>query len=257
MKERLLLALRPGFVPTLALALQLLIGFVPAATCRAQVQGPVPGQETGAAGLPTDTLAQVKALAGSYAAAPSGTRIEIEPGALDPRLRLAPCQRIEPYLPAGQRLWGRTRIGLRCTSGPVAWNVFLPVTVRVFGQAVVAATPLQAGAEITAQDLRVAEVDLAASPSPVFDKPTQLIGRKLATPMAPLATVRAENLRARQWFAAGDPVTVVGRGEGFSVSGEGQAMSPGIEGQTVRVRTEAGRIVVGEPVNERTVEVRL
>jgi flagellar basal body P-ring formation protein FlgA len=40
-------------------------------------------------------------------------RPEIEVGALDTRLRLAPCQQVEPYLPRGSRLWGRTRIGLR------------------------------------------------------------------------------------------------------------------------------------------------
>ena len=31
-------------------------------------------------------------------------RMEVSGGALDPRLRLAPCARVEPYLPAGARL---------------------------------------------------------------------------------------------------------------------------------------------------------
>ena len=33
-------------------------------------------------------------------------------GSLDPRLKLAPCNQVEPHLPAGTRLWGRSRIGL-------------------------------------------------------------------------------------------------------------------------------------------------
>ncbi|MEY8879139.1 MAG: flagellar biosynthesis protein FlgA, partial [Leptothrix sp. (in: b-proteobacteria)] len=79
-------------------------------------------------------LAGVRALAlgqtvgGNGSAAP---RVEVSTGQLDPRLHLAPCQKIEPYVPAGQRLWGRTRVGLRCTAGPVRWNVYLPVTVQV------------------------------------------------------------------------------------------------------------------------------
>ena len=63
---------------------------------------------------------------------PNGdARIEIEPGQLDPRLKLTPCRRIEPYLPTGSTAWGRTRVGLRCLQGPTRWNVYLPVTVRV------------------------------------------------------------------------------------------------------------------------------
>ena len=44
-------------------------------------------------------------------------RAEVVMGNLDSRLRLAPCQAIEPYLPPGTKLWGRSRIGLRCTDG--------------------------------------------------------------------------------------------------------------------------------------------
>src|SRR5947209_20275302 len=39
--------------------------------------------------------------------APAGVaRVDVQVGQLDPRLRLAPCQKVEPYLPAGTRLWG-------------------------------------------------------------------------------------------------------------------------------------------------------
>src|SRR5437016_5595356 len=86
--------------------------------------------------------------------APAGvTRVDVQVGQLDPRLRLAPCQKVEPYLSPGTRLWGRARIGLRCTQGPSAWNVFLPVTVRIYGRALVAAAPLSAGSVIGPSDV--------------------------------------------------------------------------------------------------------
>src|SRR5450830_1910176 len=44
-------------------------------------------------------------------------RMEVSVGELDRRLRLAPCQDIQPYIPPGTRLWGKTRIGLRCARG--------------------------------------------------------------------------------------------------------------------------------------------
>ena len=36
-------------------------------------------------------------------------RMQVKLGQLDSRLRLAACAKVEPYLPAGSRLWGRSR----------------------------------------------------------------------------------------------------------------------------------------------------
>ena len=51
-------------------------------------------------------------------------RMQVSVGQLDARLRLTPCARVEPYLPPGARLWGRTRLGLRCLEGETRWNTF-------------------------------------------------------------------------------------------------------------------------------------
>jgi flagella basal body P-ring formation protein FlgA len=231
----------------------------------AQAQQTPPGQPRSAPGsapaplpgeLPAALQNQVQMLAASQISVPGGARVEVLTGTLDPRLKLAPCAAVEPHLPAGVRPWGATRVGLRCTSGAVRWNVYLPITVKVWAQAVVAATPLAAGTELTARDLLISEVDIAAAPSPTFERIEALLGRRLASGLAPGAALRADMLRVRQWFAAGDPVTLITRGEGFSVSGAGEALGPGLDGQSVRVRTEGGRIVVGLPVGERRVDLR-
>ncbi|MEZ5703721.1 MAG: hypothetical protein R3E42_19780 [Burkholderiaceae bacterium] len=66
-------------------------------------------------------------------------------GSLDSRLRLAPCQRIEPFLPPGTRLWGRSRVGLRCLEGRVHWKVYVPVTIKTWGPASVARPAVPGG----------------------------------------------------------------------------------------------------------------
>ena len=187
----------------------------------------------------------------------SGLRVEVKVGQLDPRLKLAPCAQVQPYLPSGTRLWGAARIGLRCVDGAARWNVFLPVTVSVYGPALVAAGALSAGATLTAQDLKTAEVDFAARPGAVLAQAEPLLGRTLARALAAGEPLRAADLRARQWFAAGDMVRIVAAGRGWRIHGEGQALNPGVEGQAVRVRTESGRIVSGMAVAERQVEVAL
>jgi flagella basal body P-ring formation protein FlgA len=75
--------------------------------------------------------------------------------------------------------------------------------------------------------------------------------------LTPGQSVRATDLRRRQWFAAGETVQISAIGPGFRVSSEGQALGPGLEGQAARVRTESGRIVVGQPVAERRIEIDL
>lgn len=184
-------------------------------------------------------------------------RVEVEVGSLDPRLKLAPCQRIEPYLPPGLPAWGRTRIGLRCTLGAKLWNVSLPVTVRVWSRSLVTASALPAGTLLAPQHLGEAEVDLAAAPGLPIAEPGTLVGRSLARPLAAGSALRPNDLKARQWFAAGETVRVVAVGPGWQVVTEGQALSPGLEGQIVRVRTEQGRLLQARPVSDRQVEVAL
>ncbi|HEY6133101.1 MAG TPA: flagellar basal body P-ring formation chaperone FlgA [Rubrivivax sp.] len=184
-------------------------------------------------------------------------RLEIVVGRLDPRLKLAPCQRIDTYLPPGQRAWGRTRVGLRCVDGPVAWNVYLPITVKVFAPALVATQPLAAGTVLQSAHFRLAEADWAESASPTLAVAGLALGRTLARPLPAGSPLRSTDLKKRQWFAVGDAVRVVAGGPGYAVSGEGLALTPGIEGEPARVRTAAGRTLTGTATGERRVEVAL
>jgi flagella basal body P-ring formation protein FlgA len=227
--------------------------------CALILCAPAAAQPLPAWPLPAATLQAAQSLVreAALALAPQGARVEVETGVLDARLHLAPCARIQPYLPPTARAWGAGRVGLRCVEGSALWNVTLPITVKAFAPAPVAVAPLPAGTVIEAQHLRMAEVDWAAAPSPVQAETDAIVGRTLAQPLPSGKPVRGANLRPRQWFAAGDTVRIVARGDGFAVSGEGQALSHGIEGQSARVRTESGRIVIGEPRGERRLELSL
>ena len=189
--------------------------------------------------------------------APAAPRFEISIGQLDARLRLAPCERVEPYLPEGVRLWGKARIGLRCTQGASKWNVYLPITVKAFGPALVAVAAAAAGSVLTADGLALAEVDLAEDTSVAVANNMLAVGRVLARPLKAGQSLRQSHLKQRQWFVAGDTVNVVAQGAGFSVAGDAQALTNGVEGQPARVRTESGRVLTGLPVGERRMELSL
>jgi len=244
----------------LTLSVALSLSLAPWAQAQAQAQAQTQTQtQTTEPNLAPEVLAQAAALLQQAAqtSAPRGARILALPGVLDARLKLAPCTQVQPFLPAGVAAWGKSRVGLRCVQGPVAWQVFLPVTVQVWAPAVVAQAPLPAGARLEGSQLALAVVDWAAAPAPPQAEVAALDGRVLVRPVAAGQALRASDLRTRQWFASGDTVQFVAQGRGFAVSAEGQAMSAGLEGQPVRVRMESGRVVVGLPVGQRRVELNL
>ncbi|MFZ4759108.1 MAG: flagellar basal body P-ring formation chaperone FlgA [Burkholderiaceae bacterium] len=187
---------------------------------------------------------------------PAGAgRVEITVGALDPRLQLAPCARIEPYLLPGTRLWGRTVIGVRCLEG-ASWTVAMPVTVTIHGRAVIAGEPMTAGTAPSSSALRVEVVELTREPGTPVTDTAQLVGKTLIRPLAPGQVLRLEHLKVASTIAAGDPVRIQMVGQGFSIQADGQALAAAGEGQSLRVRTENGRILAGT-LRGRTVEVRI
>jgi len=203
-----------------------------------------------------ETMARTGASAATAAQA-QGVRVDVKVGKLDPRLRLAPCQHIDTYLPPGLPIWGSTRMGLRCTRGAKLWNVSIPIQVSVYAQATVLKTALAAGTVLDASQLAQAEVDIAAAPGAAVPDPALVVGRTLGRSVAAGATLRQTDLKARQFFAAGETVRVTAVGPGWSVETEGQAVGAGIEGQNVNVRTEAGRLLSARPIGDRQVEVTL
>ncbi|MCX7901902.1 MAG: flagellar biosynthesis protein FlgA, partial [Burkholderiaceae bacterium] len=77
---------------------------------------------------PWDETVRLFALREAAAAAGGGhSRIEVAVGSTD--AARAPCDRFEPFLPRGARLWGRSQVGVRCVGGG-SWSVWVPVTVR-------------------------------------------------------------------------------------------------------------------------------
>ena len=184
-------------------------------------------------------------------------RPEVEVGRFDSRLRLAPCQRVEPFLPAGTRLWGRTRIGLRCTQGPVAWSVFLPIQVRVWGPSWALRQPVAAGTPLRPEDVEPIESDWAASTALPLTQTAQWLGLAASQTLQPGQVLRPGMVRAPQVFASGTQVRLAMQGPGFSLYAAGTALQHGILGQTVRVRLPNRKVVSGVVRDGQTVEVRM
>jgi flagella basal body P-ring formation protein FlgA len=199
----------------------------------------------------------VEAQLASAAPPAHGLRLEAQVGPLDSRLQLAPCARVEPYLPTGTRLWGRSRMGLRCVQGPVHWNVFLPITVRAWGPAWVVTQPVQAGTRLAVSDLEPTEIDWAESATPVLARQDDWLGLEVTRPLVPGLVLRQGMVRPPQVFTAGSQIRVLIRGQGFHLYATGAALSHGHLGQTARIRMPNRRVLTGTVLDRETVEITL
>lgn len=182
-------------------------------------------------------------------------RPEIEVGSLDNRLQLAPCVRVEPFLPQGTRLWGRSRIGLRCVEGPRPWSVFLPITVKVWGPAWVLTRSVAPGEVLKAGDATLGEVDWADNPAPVVANEHGWMGATAARGMPAGQALRQNTLRPVRVFNAGTEVKVVVNQTRFNLTATGRALSHGFLGQPVRVKLESGKVISGRVKHDSTVAV--
>jgi flagellar basal body P-ring formation protein FlgA len=182
-------------------------------------------------------------------------KIDIKIGELDPRLALAPCQKIEPFIPQGTKLWGKTVIGIKCLDG-AKWSVSLPIQVSIFGQALVATKNLSVGTLANAEDYRQEYTELTKETgSPVSDIST-LAGNQLNRGVIAGQVLRLEHLKPAPTIKSGDTVKVRVTGHGFSATYDAVALNAAADGQILRARGENGKILSGV-LRERGIDIPL
>ena len=169
---------------------------------------------------------------------------------------LAACSTLEPFLPAGSRLWGRTTVGVRC-SGERPWTLYLQARVSVMATYYLAARAVAPGEVLSAADLIPRDGDLTTMPQAIVTDPSQAVGAVTLSRLAAGLPLRTDMLRGAGAVVIGQTVRVVTGGAGFSISAEGSAMNNAAPGQQVRVKTAGGQIISGVVKDASTVEIQL
>ncbi|BAX59039.1 flagellar basal body P-ring formation chaperone FlgA [Burkholderia stabilis] len=169
---------------------------------------------------------------------------------------LAACTTLEPFLPTGARLWGRTTVGVRC-AGERPWTVYLQAKVAVQATYYVAARQIAPGEPLGAADLIARDGDLTVLPLAVITDPAQAIGSTALARISAGLPLRQDMLKSAASVSAGQTVRVIAAGPGFTISAEGSVLANAAPGQPVRVRMAAGQIVTAIVKDAGTVEIPL
>lgn len=182
-------------------------------------------------------------------------KVEITVAPAFPR-GLAACTSLEPFMPTGARMWGRTTVGVRC-AGARPWTIYLQARVSLHATYYLAARAMNVGEVLSAADLVARDGDLTGLPQAIVTDPSQAVGAVSLMRIAGGMPLRRDMLRSASAVSIGQTVRVVAAGDGFSISAEGSAMNNASPGQQVRVKTANGQIISGIVRDGATVEIQL
>ncbi|SKC54126.1 flagellar basal body P-ring formation chaperone FlgA [Paraburkholderia hospita] len=182
-------------------------------------------------------------------------KVDISVATVFPR-GLAACTTLEPFLPTGARVWGRTTVGVRC-SGERPWTLYLQAKVSIHATYFLASRSIAPGELLSAADLIARDGDLTLLPQAVITDPAQAVGSMSLMRVSAGLPLRRDMLKSADSVTIGQSVKVVAQGANFAISAEGSAMNNASPGQPVRVKTANGQIIQGIVKDGGTVVIQL
>ena len=172
--------------------------------------------------------------------------VQVNVGALDARLRLAPCaQPLKAALPSGSTFRARMTVAVSC-AGPTTWAVYVPVNIETQTTVLVLRHAAARGARLTAEDVEVQSRTVTGAGDDYLTEAAELAGRSLKRPLGAGAAVTAEAMAADALIKRGQQVTLLAAAGGMEVRARGVAMNDApAEGRVKAQNLSSGRIVEG------------
>lgn len=180
--------------------------------------------------------------------------VVVEPGHIDPRLRLKDCDApLEATVTGTSSRNANTTVKVQC---PGAWRLFVPVAVRFRTQVVVLAHPVSRGTVLESEHLGTRVTDVKRLAHGYFDDPDLATGQVMRRPAVPGTVLTPSMLEPAIMIKKGQTVRLIVSARNFRINASGEALADAVEGQRLRVRNlSSQRIVEGVVVGPETVEI--
>ncbi|RWR01930.1 flagellar basal body P-ring biosynthesis protein FlgA [[Pantoea] beijingensis] len=163
------------------------------------------------------------------------------------------CPTPQFSLPGNGRLWGHMSVAVNCDQE----RRYLQVEVQATGEYLVAAQHVTRGTAVSAADLRLKQGRLDRLPARTLLTQGEALNAISLRDLQPDQPITAVMIRQPWRVKAGQQVTVIARGEGFSAVAEGRAMNNATATQAVRVRMGNGQIVSGKATADGNILISL
>jgi flagella basal body P-ring formation protein FlgA len=185
-------------------------------------------------------------------------RYEVEINRLDPRLRLAPCDRpFTTKLESPAQPVGRTTVRVSC-EGSSPWSVFVPAQVHLFREVIVARRPLARESILEQADVTLAERDVSLLTQGYLTAFDQVLGNKLTRSALPDQVLPPTYVSPAEVIRKGDQVVISAKNSTINVRMPGEALSDGALGTQIRVKNQrSGRTIKARVIGPGQVEVAM
>ena len=180
----------------------------------------------------------------------------VHAGALDPRHKLARCtQPLTASLRPGAKITQRTIVGVRC-DGTRRWKLYVPVTVVVTADVLVARRTLPRGHLLREDDIMIDRREISGLAAGYLGDARAIVGQRLKSQVLAGNPLTPRVLEINKAIKRGQSVTIVVRAGGINIQMAGKALADGAMGQRIRVEnTNSGRVVEGIVRSREHVEV--
>ncbi|MFC4258955.1 flagellar basal body P-ring formation chaperone FlgA [Marinobacter lacisalsi] len=179
-----------------------------------------------------------------------GLEAEYALGSLDPRLSLAPCDDDQIAVEFSSDPMQSTQPSLLVScEGERPWRMYLSVSLDIYGDALVAARPLNRGDRISQSMVTTERIVVNAIRQGTITRPENLIGLELKRPVRAGTPFTPHLVTSPDAVSRGDHVMITARSKAFAVRTRGKALGNARVGEQVRVenlssaRTVRARVV--------------
>ncbi len=198
----------------------------------------------------TQSLDAIRAAAQSFIVrqvpkqAPGSMQVNV--GALDTRLRLAPCaDPLNAALPPGATFRARMTVAVSCTSG-TNWTVYVPVTVDTQTSVLILRRAAGRGERLRPEDVESQTRVISGTGDSYLTDPAELTGRTVKRPLGAGTALTADLLVDDLVVRRGQRVTLLASVGSLEVRAAGLAMNDAPAAGRVKVQNlSSNRIVEG------------
>lgn len=174
--------------------------------------------------------------------------VELTVGQLDPRLRLARCDdyltlkiKEPPHSPRN------STVKVSC-DGNQRWTIYIPLTVDVYSEVLVASRSLRKGDVLNADDFSFKRLNISQIGHGLIEDIDRATGMELKRPLKSGETIRLSFLRQPDIVLKGQAVIVTSESRFMSVQTPGIALRNGHLGEFIKVKNERSKRIIDAKV---------
>ena len=178
------------------------------------------------------------------------SRVEMQVGNLDSRLRLAKCNvPLDASLAPGSQFSGKTTVHVRCNSN-TPWTVYIGAHIKLYSRVIQTAVPLDRNHILKKHDLIAVETDLTRLKFGYFTDKKNLIGKQVKQRLPQNRVIKANYVKAPTLVKRGELVSIITENSRYSVKMTGTAMGSGARGDKIRVKNTSSKRVIEGTIKE-------